>query len=115
MTPSRLDELLHVPQAEPRSPKKPAPTRRQTRAGDIDALVAELKQHLRSARDFAYHTRDVDGVPALLPRPSQKDLARRLGITESRVSRSLNDGRAIELQLLWNLADDLDQVLRFVS
>lgn len=109
-----LEELLHVPNAESHSPKKPAPTRRQSRAGDIDALVAELKQHLRSARDHAFHTHDSRGVPALLPRPTQKDLARRLGITESRVSRSLNDERAVELRLLWNLADDLDQVLRFV-
>lgn len=110
----RLEELLHVPASESRSPKKPAPTRRQSRAGDIDALVAELKQHLRSARDHAFHTRESRGVPALLPRPTQKDLARRLGITESRISRSLNDERAAELRLLWNLADDLDQVLRFV-
>lgn len=110
----RLEELLHVPATESRSPKKPAPTRRQSRAADIDALVAELKQHLRSARDHAFHTRESRGVPALLPRPTQKDLARRLGITESRVSRSLNDERAAELCLLWSLADDLDQVLRFV-
>ena len=110
----RLEELLHVPASESRSPKKPAPTRRQFRAGDIDALVAELKQHLRSARDHAFHTRESHGVPALLPRPTQKDLARRLGITESRISRSLNDERAAELRLLWSLADDLDQVLRFV-
>jgi len=110
----RLEELLHVPAAESHSPKKPASTRRQSRAADIEALVAELRQHLRSARDHAFHTRESRGVPTLLPRPTQKDLARRLGITESRVSRSLNDERAIELRLLWNLADDLDQVLRFV-
>ncbi len=110
----RLEERLHVPNAESHSPKKPAPTRRQSRAADIDALVAELKQHLRSARDHAFHTRESRGVPALLPRPTQKDLARRLGITESRISRSLNDERATELRLLWNLADDIDQVLRFV-
>ncbi len=111
----RLDELLEVPATEFRAARKPAPTRRQSRAGDIDALVAELKQHLRSARDYAYQTRETRGVPALLPRPSQKDLARRLGITESRLSRSLHDERATELRLLWRVADDLEQVLRFVS
>ncbi len=110
----RLEELLHVPASESHSPKKPASTRRQSRATDIEALVAELKQHLRSARDHAVHTRDSRGVPALLPRRTQKDLARRLGITESRVSRSLNDERAAALRLLWSLADDLDQMLRFV-
>jgi hypothetical protein len=51
-------------------------------------------------------------VPALLPRPSQKELSHRLEITESRVSRSLNNPAAHHLRLLWSVADDLDQVLR---
>ncbi|RLS53456.1 MAG: hypothetical protein DWH91_14445 [Planctomycetota bacterium] len=108
----RLQEMLEVEDAADRI-QKPAPTRRQTRAADIEALVGELKQHLRAARDHAYHTLDASGVPALLPRPSQKDLSRRIGVTESRISRSLNDPEAQQLQLLWNLADDLDGVMRF--
>jgi hypothetical protein len=111
----RLTELLAACGPMSRSSRKPVPTRRKTRATDIEALVAELKQHLRAARDHAEHTLATQGEPRLLPRPTQKDLARRVGITESRVSRSLNDPRANELRLLWNLADDLDQVLRFVS
>lgn len=110
----RLTEQLAACEPIPRSSRKPVPTRRKTRATDIEALVAELKQHLRAARDHANHTLVTQGAPRLLPRPTQKDLARRVGITESRVSRSLNDPRANELRLLWNLADDLDQVLRFV-
>jgi hypothetical protein len=111
----RLTELLTACRPTPRSSRKPVPTRRKTRATDIEALVAELKQHLRAARDYADHTLATQGEPRLLPRPTQKDLARRVGITESRVSRSLRDPRATELRLLWSLADDLDQVLRFVS
>jgi hypothetical protein len=111
----RLAELLTASGPVSRSSRKAVPTRRKTRATDIEALVAELKQHLRAARDHADHTLAMQGEPRLLPRPTQKDLARRVGITESRVSRSLNDPRAIELRLLWNVADDLDQVLRFVS
>lgn len=110
----RLTELLTACRPTPRSSRKPAPTRCKTRATDIEALVAELKQHLRAARDYADHTLATQGEPRLLPRPTQKDLARRVGITESRVSRSLRDPRATELRLLWSLADDLDQVLRFV-
>lgn len=108
----RLRELLdtELPSVDR---KKLAPTRRQTRAADIEALVGELKQHLRAARDHAYHSLDSSGAPALLPRPSQKDLSRRIGVTESRVSRSLNDPEAHQLQLLWNLADDLEGVMRF--
>ncbi|MFV0446142.1 MAG: hypothetical protein ACK5Q5_21405 [Planctomycetaceae bacterium] len=108
-----LDELLIAEPSTSAAPKQPAPTRRQSRAADIEALVGELKLHVQSARDHAFQTRDTQGVPALLPRPTQKDLARRLGITESRVSRSLNDPAAHQLQLLWNLADDLDQLLRY--
>jgi hypothetical protein len=111
----RLTELLTANGPVSRSGRKAVPTRRKTRATDIEALVAELKQHLRAARDHANYTLATQGEPRLLPRPTQKDLARRVGITESRVSRSLNDPRATELRLLWNLADDLDQVLQFVS
>jgi hypothetical protein len=111
----RLTELLTACGPVSRSGRKAVPTRRKTRATDIEALVVELKQHLRAARDHANHTLATQGEPRLLPRPTQKDLARRVGITESRVSRSLRDPRAIELRLLWNVADDLVQVLRFVS
>lgn len=91
----RLAELLAACSPVSRSSRKAVPTRRKTRATDIEALVAELKQHLRAARDHANHTLATQGEPLLLPRPTQKDLARRVGITESRVSRSLRDPRAM--------------------
>ncbi|MGD9713103.1 MAG: hypothetical protein AB7V46_13670 [Thermomicrobiales bacterium] len=108
-----LDELLRVEITMPSLQGKAAPRRRQSRASDIEALTQELKQHLRSARDYAFHTRDTQGIPKLLPRPTQKELAQRLGITESRVSRSLNDTAAQQLQLLWELAEDVDRIMRF--
>lgn len=91
----------------------PAPLRRQTRAADIEALVGELREHLRAARDYAFHTLESTGVAELLPRPSQKELAQRLDITESRVSRSINDQDAQQLKLLWELADDVDGIMRY--
>ena len=108
-----LSELLGTNRPANPRPTKPAPIRRQTRAADIEALVGELREHLRAARDFAFHTLETNGVAELLPRPSQKDLAQRLGITSSRVSRSINDEDAQQLKLLWKLADDIDGIMRY--
>jgi hypothetical protein len=44
---------------------------------------------VRAARDHAFTTRETLGTPELLPRPSQQDLARRAGLTETDVSRCL--------------------------
>lgn len=109
----QLYELLDANGGCDRRQTKPAPVRRQTRAADIEALVSELREHLRSARDYAFHTLDTTGVAELLPRPSQKDLAQRLGITTSRISRSINDDDAQQLKLLWELADDIEGIMRF--
>ena len=109
----QLQELLDANGGCDRRQTKPAPIRRQTRAADIEALVSELRTHLRSARDYAFHTLDTTGVAELLPRPSQKDLAQRLGITESRISRSIHDDEAQQLKLLWELADDIEGIMRF--
>lgn len=109
----QLHELLDADGGYDRRQTKPAPVRRQTRAADIEALVCELREHLRSARDYAFHTLDTTGVAELLPRPSQKDLAQRLGITTSRISRSINDDDAQQLKLLWELADDIEGIMRF--
>lgn len=109
----QLHELLDVYLDGDRRQTKPAAVRRQTRAADIEALVSELREHLRSARDYAFHTLDTTGVAELLPRPSQKDLAQRLGITTSRISRSINDEDAQQLKLLWELADDIEGIMRY--
>jgi len=70
-------------------------------------------EHLRTARDYALETRERTGTPELLPRPSQKQLATRLGISESNVSRCQHDKSARELALLWEWAADLDRVLAY--
>ncbi|HJZ56171.1 MAG TPA: hypothetical protein VKE74_14485 [Gemmataceae bacterium] len=46
-----------------------------------------------------------------MPRPSQKTLAEMTGLSESDLSRCLNDDQAVLLQLLWQTVADLDQVL----
>jgi predicted RNA-binding Zn-ribbon protein involved in translation (DUF1610 family) len=95
------------------SPRKNRPPpKRQERAGKIERLTRELKEHLRSARNHAFSTRDRTGTPQLLPRPSQKELAERTGISASAVSRCLKDKEARELRLCWNTAIDLEQIMR---
>ncbi len=93
------------------APKAQKPRRRGQRAANIERLVDEMKKWLRDARDHACATRDLGGVPQLLPRPTQKQLAERTGLDDATVSRCLNDNKAVLLQLLWRTADDLESVL----
>ena len=90
---------------------RPIP-KRASRAADIEALSAEMREHLRAARRHALDTLDQTGKPQLLPRPTQAQLARRVGRSQHTVSRCLKDPTATELQFLWDLAIDLDRVLR---
>lgn len=85
--------------------------RRSTRAAGIESLVHELQRHLIAARDYAKDSQTRSGTPKLLPRPSQTDLAQRTSLSESAVSRCLKDDSASLLRLLWQTADDLDQVI----
>jgi hypothetical protein len=104
---NRLAEWL---QSRVHPTKRPV-RKRATRAADIAALTKELQEHLRAARDYAISTRDRTGQPQLLPRPTQEDLARRIGSSQWTVSRCLNDPEARELVFLWELAVDLDRLL----
>jgi hypothetical protein len=92
--------------------KKPAPMR-GTRAANIEKLEKELEKHLLAARDHAHSLRDSGLEPALLPRPAQKDLAARAGLTEYDVSRCLGDRRAKVLKILWGTADSLEDVMKY--
>jgi hypothetical protein len=92
--------------------KKPAPMR-GTRAANIEKLEKELEKHLLAARDHAHSLRDRDLDPVLLPRPLQKELAQRTGLTAPDVSRCLQDPRAKLLRILWDTAQSLDDVMRF--
>jgi hypothetical protein len=84
--------------------------KRASRAALIEVLVKHLKEHLDAAIDHARATSE-RGLAELLPRPSQRDLARLTGVAEMAVSRCLRDPAARELRLLWSTAGDLDQLL----
>lgn len=92
--------------AQPRVRRK-----RAERAANIEQLTNEMIAHVRAARDHAVQTRDATGAPALLPRPTQKQLARRTGLSETAVSRCLGDQSARELRIYWDLALDLSAIL----
>jgi hypothetical protein len=107
----RLQEWL-----ERRDPAgKRAPRKRTQRTAEIAALVAELREHLRTARDYALATRQQTGEAKLLPRPTQVELERRLGVSQCNVSRCLKDPDARELQFLWKLALDKERILAYSS
>lgn len=92
--------------------KKPAPMR-GTRAANIEKLEKELEKHLLTARDHAQSLCDRGLEPALLPRPAQQDLAARIRLTESGVSRCLKDRRAKVLKILWETAISLEGVMKY--
>lgn len=93
------------------TPKARVPRKRADRAANIEILVKELREWMNGARENAYATADLRGSPELLPRPTQKDLAKSTGLTEAAVSRCLNDNQAIVLKLLWGMTTDLRSVL----
>lgn len=88
--------------------------KRADRAANMEAIKKELIEHIKAARDHAQAAVDFGREPELLPRPSRRELAERIGITESAASRCFSDPAATELNLLWETADDLDAVLKFV-
>ena len=88
-------------------------TRRGMRAANIEKLEKVLENHLLAARDHAQSLRDCNQEPALLPRPTQKELAHQTGLTQSDVSRCLKDERAKVLRILWETADSLEEVMRY--
>jgi len=92
--------------------KKPTPIRAE-RTAAIEKLEKELEAHLLSARNHAHSLLDRGREPNLLPRPLQKDLAKRTGLTRSEVCRCVNDGRARVLKMLWEAANSLDAVMNF--
>lgn len=92
--------------------KKPAPMR-GTRVSNIEKLEKELESHLLAARDHAQSRVDDGLEPALLPRPSQTELGKGVGLNPSDVSRCLKDKRATVLKILWTTAESLEDVMRY--
>jgi hypothetical protein len=91
----------------------PAPKRRSSRLGDIEALERELAEHLRAARDHAVMSRDLTGAPRLLPRPTRQELARRAGVSASSVTRCLHDAAGEQLRRMWELAGNLESIIAY--
>lgn len=87
--------------------------KRGDRAAKIELLKKELIVHLREAHDHAFATEDDAGGPQLLPRPTQKALGERVGLSEWDVSRCLRDRKAKELNLYWKAAIDLGQIMNW--
>lgn len=92
-------------------PRQAKPHKRASRAALIELLAKHLKDHIASAQEHLRMTTERDGLTELLPRPSQRFLARLTRTSESAVSRCLHDPAARELRLLWEIADDLDRLL----
>ena len=92
--------------SKPRRVKK-----RACRAANIEALRQAIVEHLRAARDHAFDAEERFGQARLLPRPTQKALGMETGLTESDVSRCLNDPEARELRLYWDVAGDLGRIM----
>jgi hypothetical protein len=82
--------------------KKPSPKRRDTRLRGISMLQDYMTQHVQSAKDHLLETGQ------LLPRPDQKILAQACRMTESAVSRCLNDpeDHANLLRMLWTICEN---------
>lgn len=96
------------------APKARRPSRKRAeRSAKIEALVGVLVEHLRAARDHAFSTKDRTGIAELLPRLSQKELAKLASMSESDVSRCLADDSARELRLYWETALDLGQIMNW--
>jgi len=94
-------------------PPNSAGCKRASRAANIEMMKRELIEHIKSARDHAQAAIDLKQEPVLLPRPSKVDLGLRVGLKPHAVTRCFQDPAAHELRLLWNVADDLEAVLKY--
>jgi hypothetical protein len=86
--------------------------KRAQRAAVVDALKRELNAHILSAQSHAKNLERQDREPELLPRPTQKALAKYIHASESAVSRALKEKEPY-LKVLWETANDLDAVRKY--
>lgn len=92
-------------------PKRQTKKKRGERTAKTELLRKAVEAHLRSARDHAFSLVDRGEPAQLLPRPTQKEMAKRAGASESDFTRCKNDDQM--LSLLWDTANDLEAVMRF--
>lgn len=96
------------------SSRRTRPKKRSCRTASIEALTKAMIEFLRRARDHARETRE-RGEPKLLPRPTKKQLAEQLTLSQGAVTRCFQDPTARELRLYWDLAVRLDAVLKWTG
>lgn len=87
--------------------------RRSQRALNIERLEKELIEHIKAARDYAWAAVSEGRHPTLLARPLKRQLAKLRGLEPWTVSRCFDDPQAKQLRLLWDVAADLEQIMRF--
>ena len=85
--------------------------RRADRTAKIELLKKELIQHLQAARDHAFETLHRIGQPQLLPRPLRKELGALTGLRKYDVTKCFQDPESRELNLYWDIALDLEQIM----
>jgi hypothetical protein len=90
---------------------KKTPLKRASRVAMIEKLCDELKSHIRAAKNHAHERASRSGEPELLPRPSKVQLGKQTGLRPDEVTRCFQDKTAHQLRLLWDMADDLDQIM----
>jgi len=103
----RYAELSLPPSFANKRPRR----KRSGRAAKIEAVRKELIEHIRAARDHAHSLKQTGRQPRLLRRPTKAELARRAGVRDYDVTRCFRDDP--QIRLLWNMADDLDQVMAY--
>lgn len=99
-----------------RNPAKPVRSSNGKKAGllvHIDRLRHELIEHIQAARRYAFDQRDRSGEPLLLQRPTKSQLGQLVGLKRYQVTRCFEDPAGRELSLLWEVAGDLEQILRY--
>lgn len=93
--------------------KVPTRTKRSQRAANIESLTSVVIEFLRSARDYAFDTKEKNGIAQLLPRPTIGDFCKQAGIKPHDFSRCIEDESARELKVYWGMTDSLEQIMSF--
>jgi hypothetical protein len=95
--------------------RAPTKTKRSQRAANIESLTRVVIEFLRSARDYAFDTKEKSGVAQLLPRPAISHFCKQAGIKPHDFSRCLDDDSARELKVYWGMTENLEQIMSFMK